>query len=324
MFIPEIKSKPNEDISILFRLDNHSHNYICECGDASGLGVKECQNTKAIFISHTHIDHFVNFDQILRHQIGTEQRVVITGPKDIHLQVQAKIRGYSWNLIKPGAIVYEIREIVSESEVNIYEVEPPVWELKKLKTLNTNTVYGNDRFQVNFVILDHKLPVIAYLFKEADSVKIDLGKAGFKGGRWVKELKQAFETRQIKRSRFIGETQTITIEDKAYKAEELFYLLDIKHGDSLGVIMDHAATEENHAKIKSLFANANKVFIECFYKTEEKEMAVLNYHSYAEQSGKIMQACGVKEPVPVHFSRKYSPAEIEQIRKEFFLQVVGS
>lgn len=315
MFLPEIKSKPNEDISILFRLDNHSHNYICECGDASGLGVKECQNTRAIFISHTHIDHFVNFDQILRHQIGIEQRVVITGPKDIHLQVQAKIRGYSWNLIKPGAIVYEIREIISKSEINIYEVEPPVWELKKLKTLNSNTIYENDRFQVNFTILDHKLPVIAYLFKEADSVKIDLSKAEFKGGRWVKELKQAFETGQ--------KTQVITIEGKAYKAEELFYLLDIKHGDSLGVIMDHAATDENHAKIKDLFTHANKVFIECFYKTEEKEMAVLNYHSYAEQSGKIMQICGVKEPVPVHFSRKYSPAEIEQIREEFFLQVAG-
>ena len=68
MILPELKSKIGEDISILVRLDNHTPSYICECGDASELTLKECQNTEGIFISHTHIDHFINFDQILRHQ----------------------------------------------------------------------------------------------------------------------------------------------------------------------------------------------------------------------------------------------------------------
>jgi ribonuclease Z len=313
MFLPEIKSQPNEDICILFRLDNHSPNYIVDCGDASGLGVKECQNAEVVFISHTHIDHFINFDQILRHQIGIERRVVITGPRDIHLQVQAKIRGYSWNLIKPGAIVYEIREIISESEINVYEVEPPVWELKKIKTISSGVVYANDRFEVRFTLLDHKLPTVAYLFKEVDSVKIDLSKGTFRGGAWVRLLKQAFEAGQNE--------ATIEIEGNAYKAEELYHLLEVKRGDSLGVIMDHAASEANHEKIKGLFTACNRVFIECFYKTEEKDMAALNYHSYAQASGKVMQACGVKEAIPVHFSRKYTQADLEQIAAEFYAEL---
>ena len=83
MFEAEIKSKREEDISILVKLDNHPWNYLCECCNASNLTIKEIQNTNAIFISHTHIDHFVNFDTVIRHQIGIQRRVVICGPKGI-------------------------------------------------------------------------------------------------------------------------------------------------------------------------------------------------------------------------------------------------
>ena len=66
MLKTEIKSKYNEDISILVKLENHSWNYLCECGNASEISVKEIQNTQAIFISHTHIDHFINFDTVIK------------------------------------------------------------------------------------------------------------------------------------------------------------------------------------------------------------------------------------------------------------------
>ena len=92
MFQPEVKSKIGEDISILVKVDNHPWNYLCECGDASGLRVKEVQNCNAVFISHTHIDHFVNFDAVIRHQIGVQRRIVICGPKGIAQQVQSKIK----------------------------------------------------------------------------------------------------------------------------------------------------------------------------------------------------------------------------------------
>jgi ribonuclease Z len=91
MFNAEIKSKIGEDICILVKPDNHPWNYICECGDASGLTVKETHNANAVFISHTHIDHFVAFDNVVRHQIGIQRKVIICGPKGIAQQVQSKI-----------------------------------------------------------------------------------------------------------------------------------------------------------------------------------------------------------------------------------------
>jgi len=309
MFLPELKSLPDEDICLLVKLDNHTPHYICECGDAGLLSVKDCQNTQVIFISHTHIDHFVNFDTILRHQIGIEKKVVICGPAGIAEQVHSKIKAYTWNLIEAGSIVYEVREIINEQEINIYELEPPKWELRKIGAISKNIIFDNERFQVNFTLLDHKIPSVAYLFKEMDTVKIDLSKSDFKGGVWVRELKTAFEQETP--------DNEIIIEGKSRLAKDLFHLLDIKKGNTLGVIMDHASSAENHAKIKALFSGCDKVFIESFYKLEDKTFAEANYHSYSQASGRIMRECAVKEAIPVHFSRKYDEEDLRLLIEEF-------
>lgn len=309
MFQSEIKSNINEDISILVQLDNHPWNYICECGDASNWTVKEVQNANAVFISHTHIDHFVNFDMVIRHQIGIQRRVVICGPKGIAAQVQAKLKSYTWNLIQKGAILYEIREMVSENEIRVFEIEPPVWELIEKPILKSNVLFQEKNLVVTGILLDHKTPTLAYKFKAADTVKIDIQASGFRGGKWVKELKAAFEQNTPE--------QSISIEEKTYLASDLFHLLKRQKGDSVGIIMDHAANSENHAKILQHFSNCQKVFIESFYKNEDQAFAAANYHSYAAMSGKIMREAKVLNPVPVHFSRKYGAEEIEALVKEF-------
>jgi len=309
MFNSEIKSLPNEDICILIKPENHSWNYICECGDARNLTVKEVQNTNAVFISHTHIDHFVNFDAIIRHQIGIQRRVVIVGPEGIAQQVQAKLRSYTWNLIEKGAITYEIREVIDENETKVYEVEPPTWDLKPLQSTTGNVVFKESSFEVSWVALDHKIPTLAFRFQEKDTVKIDIKTSGFRGGKWVNDLKIAFE-------KGLAET-VISVDGKDFQAKELFHLLHIKTGDSLGVIMDHAAHIENHTKIKAHFNACEKVYIECFYKEEDKAQAEANFHSYSKMSGKVMQAAKVMEAIPVHFSRKYNEDQIKELIDEF-------
>lgn len=309
MFIPEIKSNIGEDICLLVKLSNHPWNYICECGDASGLTVKEVQNTHAVFISHTHIDHFVNFDTILRHQIGINRKVMICGPAGIARQVQARIKSYTWNLIQEDAIIYEIREVLADNEVKVFELKPPMWELIETGSMAGNTLLKEDAFKVSFTLLDHKIPTLAYKFEENDTVKIDLKSSSFPPGKWVKDLKMAFENNNPE--------QTISVNGTAYVAEDLFHLMHIQKGDSLGIIMDHAAHPENHHRITQHFQDCNTVFIESFYKDEDKEQALVNYHSYASMSGKIMREANVGEAIPVHFSRKYKEEDIRELIATF-------
>jgi ribonuclease Z len=310
MFTATVKSTQEEDISILIQKDNHTWNYLCDCGEANGLSVKEIQNTKAVFISHTHIDHFINFDSIIRHQIGIERRVIICGPAGIAKQVQAKLLGYTWNLIEEKSIVYEVRELKSENEYEVFELQPPLWELKKQSEVKSEFVYKNDDFEVSAVLLDHKIPTVAYKFKEKEKIKIDLSKADFKPGKWVKELKDAFENQEL--------NTEIIVEETSYLSKDLFYLLEVQKGDTVGIIMDHAPSKENHNKIETHFRFCETVLIESFYLNEDKELALKNFHSYAEQSGNIARKAEVKNAIPVHFSRKYSSEQIIQLKKEFY------
>lgn len=309
MFNAELKSKIDEDICILIKVDNHPYNYICDCGDASLLTVKDSQNTNVVFISHTHIDHFVNFDAILRHQIGIQRRVIICGPEGIIQQVQSRIQSYCWNLIAEDAIVYEVREIKSNGTIQRAELKPSEWDIVILEDLKQDYIYKNDKFQVHFTVLDHKTDSVAYLFKAHNTTKINIKDTVFSGGKWVSELKTAFE---------LGDrNKIISINDKTYNAETLFYLIEVKQGATLGIIMDHAVSEANQNKIQHLFTNTDKVFIESFYNSEDQLFATTNFHSFSTASGEIMKACNVKEAVPVHFSRKYSPEEVAILVEEF-------
>ncbi|MCR9289255.1 hypothetical protein OAF63_06155 [Saprospiraceae bacterium] len=303
-----IKSKIGEDISILFRPDNHPWHYLCECGMASDLTVKEIQNLNAIFISHLHIDHFINFDNILRLQLGIGRKVVVCGPKGIASQIQSKIKAYTWNLIESNSVTYEIREIISEKEVHIFDLFPPNWDLIPRGIQNASSLFSNEAFEVQYTLLDHGTPSIAYLFKEFDKVNIDLSGSPFEGGKWVRNLKSAFEDKA---------NIPIDVNGEVHPSIKLFHLLKTIKGFRMGVIMDHATSLENHAKISTLFQNADQVFIESYYKNSDAEFAKLNHHSYAQKSGEIMAKLNVKQAIPVHFSRRYETTEITQLLNEF-------
>ncbi|MEO9887387.1 MAG: peptidase [Balneola sp.] len=308
MFNAELKSNWDEDICLLIKVDNHSFNYLCECGEASNLSLKECQNTNAIFISHTHIDHFSNFDTVLRSQLGIGRTVTIVGPQGITGQVQHRIKSYCWNLIKEDSICYEIREVVDRSTYISTLLKPPLWEKTEIRKVNDLPVFEEDSFVVEFEILDHKTDSISYLFKGKQKTKIQLPDE-LNGGKWVRDLKLAFANNEP--------TAEIEIDGKVHQADELFQYILAEDGYRLGVIMDHSATKQNHDKIKRLFSNADIVFIESFYLNEEKELAQTNYHSYAAKSGNIMKSCNIKHAIPVHFSRKYRPEDIDKLHDQF-------
>jgi len=314
MFKPEIKSQQDEDICILIKVENHSFNYICDCGEAKNLSVKECQNTKAIFISHTHIDHFVNFDTILRHQIGTGRKIIICGPNGIINQVQNRIKSYCWNLIEKGAISYEIREIQENGDIKTATLNPPFWEQEDIQTITDSKIFEEKDFSVEFEILNHKTDSISYLFKANDKTKIELSDK-FKGGKWVSDLKRHYEMNQ-------GDA-VIDINGVNHISKDLFHMVKIEKGKKVGIIMDHSANVENHKKIKNKFFKCDEVYIECFYKDEDKDFANRNYHSYASMSGKIMRESQVKKAIPVHFSRRYSLEEIAILKREFEIAFQG-
>ncbi|MEE8634689.1 MAG: MBL fold metallo-hydrolase [Acidiferrobacterales bacterium] len=52
-----------------------------------------------VFVSHTHMDHFVGFDQVLRIFLERRSRLRLFGPPGFIDRVEHKLVAYAWNLI---------------------------------------------------------------------------------------------------------------------------------------------------------------------------------------------------------------------------------
>lgn len=304
-----LKNLPTEDICIHLSVDNHALQYLCECGSASLLSKKDCLSLGAVFISHTHIDHFVNFDTVLRHQLGSGMRVAVCGPKGIAKQLQAKLRAYNWNLIAKDELQYEVREIQSPERIKVYTLAPPKWNLQMQETTNDPILYQNEAIEVRFTLLDHGTTSVAYSFKEPDSLNFQQVECPFKPGPWIREVKLAYLTQTPE--------APINIEGQEWRAGDLFHYFQLKKGYHLGVVMDHAAIAGNHRKILATFQDADEVYIETYYLNQDRELALQNRHSYAAASAEIMRKAGVKNAIPVHFSRRYDETQIAIIHEEF-------
>ncbi|MCH2045783.1 MAG: hypothetical protein MK212_16825 [Saprospiraceae bacterium] len=306
-----LKNKHNEDICLMIQADNHKWNYLCDCGFASDLSVKDCRDVNAVFVSHTHIDHFIHFDFLLRHLLGCQRTVTVCGPAGLAKNVQAKLRGFTWNLLtaEDNPVTFEVRELHGGNQIVSYLLIAPNWELNVIKREQHPIIFQNKAFTVRYTLLDHGIPSVAYLFEELPKLKINMQNVPYPGGKWVKELKIAYTENKP--------NAKIEVHGEIIKAQTLFEYLELQQGYKLGYIMDHLACEANHQKIYTLFKNCDEVYMESYYAQEDYDLAIKNNHSTAHISGQLAKQAGFRKLIPAHFSRRYhDPEMLAKIKEE--------
>ena len=70
-----------------------------DLGHNEALGPTRLLRANDIFISHTHMDHFIGFDALLRVALGRGKTLRLYGPAGLIANVQGKLSGYTWNLV---------------------------------------------------------------------------------------------------------------------------------------------------------------------------------------------------------------------------------
>jgi ribonuclease BN (tRNA processing enzyme) len=73
-----------------------------DLGDISNLPPRKIQRLEHVFVSHTHIDHFIGFDRLLRVLAGRQKKLNFYGPPDFIAQVQHKLQRVQ--LVVMGAV----------------------------------------------------------------------------------------------------------------------------------------------------------------------------------------------------------------------------
>ena len=65
-FLCSLVNGPFEDPALFVRVLREKRAFLFDVGDVSALAPGDLQKITDVFVTHTHIDHFIGFDSLLR------------------------------------------------------------------------------------------------------------------------------------------------------------------------------------------------------------------------------------------------------------------
>ena len=82
-FHPRMVNGPFDDPVLYLPFSYHKQAMLFDLGNLSGLSPGDLLKTSQVFVSHTHMDHFIGFDQLLRLLLGRNKSIHLFGPKGL-------------------------------------------------------------------------------------------------------------------------------------------------------------------------------------------------------------------------------------------------
>ncbi|BFU93844.1 MAG: ribonuclease Z [Nitrospira sp.] len=290
-----------------------------DLGQNDTLGPTRLLRAGDIFISHTHVDHFIGFDAVLRVALGRGKTVCLFGPPGLIDNVTGKLRGYTWNLVDGYPLRLDVREFharqVRRMRFHASDGFTPVEEASSFLTPDPATgqfvVLEDPMFTVRAVALNHRIPSFAYALEEQFHINVNrqrLHEAGLPVGSWLKDVKQHIWQGRADDFRF-----TATLYDEHRREERDFLLGDVKErfltisrGQKIVYVVDTRFDPDNEAKIVALAHEADTLYCESPYLDADAAKAFDRYHLTARQAGSMARKAGVRDLVVFHFSPRYT------------------
>jgi ribonuclease Z len=290
--------------------------FLFDIGDIQSLDGRDVLKISHIFVSHTHIDHFIGFDRLLRICLGRDKTVHIYGPAGIHRNVEGKLAGYTWNLVQN----YENRFVLNVSEVTPSRIHTQTYHCRDRFLLKSpprtvpfsGKLLAEPSLSVSSEILDHDIPCLGFALTERFHVNImkdRLTALGLPVGPWIGLFKKAlFEGRSpaMEIAVPLGKDSEI----RRYPLGELSAdIARITPGQKIAYVTDAADTPANREKIRRLALDADQLFIESAFLAEDREMAERKHHLTAHRAGALAGEAGARQFTLFHFSPRYTGRE---------------
>ncbi len=270
-----------------------------DIGD-NALPVSDLVRVRALFVTHTHIDHWIGFDRWLRCLLGVERTVHVYGPPGMSDFVRSRIHGYMWNLTFDA----HLRFIVHELDGDAFNVTELSLE-DRFRTVRDRGRSGPHRgvahrgegYRVEFAEMDHSTTCLGWAFVEDDKYRFDparIAAAGLEPGPVLAEMKRRF----------------IAGED-ALRAGTLG---DFQTGRRITYITDTGFSPKSIDAARRIGRDADIFYCEATYPDDDLDKARAVHHLTGGQCGALAKASGAKRLQPFHFSRRYAqdPSQILQ------------
>ncbi|RMG01773.1 MAG: ribonuclease Z [Nitrospirae bacterium] len=292
---------PFEDPMVYIKLLRERRALLFDAGETGALTPRQINIISHLFITHTHIDHFIGFDRILRVVLRREKPLIIYGGPGITEKVEGKLRGYTWNLIEEYPVSLIVHELDGEEHrVSEFNAKRG-FEKYEIKTTRAEEVILREPdFTVKVALFDHGIPVLGFSIEEERHLninKVKLAERGLSIGSWLSQLKDAYRRND--------NSWTIKVDKKLYSLNDLKDLVVESPGKKITYITDISPTKENIERAVSLSSEADTLYIEAYFLEQDLERAVERNHLTAGIAGRIGREAGVRELIPLHTSPKY-------------------
>jgi ribonuclease Z len=273
-----------------------------DLGDISGLAPSEIYKITDVFVTHTHIDHFIGFDSLLRAVLRRKTPLHIYGPQNITQCVAGKLRGYTWNLIRDYPL--QIHVFAYEGKSLAHSVFKAHNRFKREDVAvsgSDGTVLEDPMFRVKTARLSHGTPCLAYSIEEESHINIDKDRVMRKGlevGPWLSVFKKALR-------RNAPADSTVEISGKRYRMDRLSDIAKITEGQKITFATDVATTGKNIACLVELARDSDVFYCEAYFLEKDRARAKERSHLTAKTCGIIAKKAGVKKLFVSHISPRY-------------------
>ncbi len=323
IFHARLVNDPLGDPGLYVEFRYEKRAFLIDLGEIHRLSPTKLLKVSDVFVSHTHMDHFIGFDRLLRVVFGQGKTIRLYGPVNFIENVRGKLAGFTWNLVDryDESVNLEVTEVHADRLLKttfraIDRFEPSA----QLETpFDGRTLLEEETFRVETAILEHRVPCLGFAIVEKPRTNIDKEKLealNLLPGRWVSQLKAAA----------VGEAPAETLEvvlcDAQGRRTEQRDVESLKRdlvvttaGQKIAYITDTVYNEANSERIVHLVKGADRFFCESPFLAEEAERARDRCHLTSEQAGLLARRARVQRLHVFHFSSRHTH-QTERLIKE--------
>jgi len=308
-FQAQLVNGPWGDPALLVRIRWARRSLLFDLGDLTPVPSADLLRVSEVFISHTHLDHFVGFDHLLRTVLGRDRTLSLFGPPGIIGNVEGKLRGYTWNLVQGYPLCLEVFEVDRDTVRGARFACAEAFERRESGVRAfTGVLWDEPGFRVGAVHLDHRIPCLAFAVEEPYHINIDtegLAALALPVGPWLAELKAQVRAGASDDTPLVvrwpgGRTAQYAL------GELKTAIVNITPGQKLAYVTDAVYSPENVARIVGIAKGADALYCEAAYLDRDVPLAAARAHLTAGQAGVIARAAGARRLVLFHFSPRYT------------------
>ncbi len=303
---PSLVNGPFQDPALFVALRWQGDALLFDLGRIDRLGPGNCLRLTHVFVSHTHMDHFMGFDYLLRLTLPRERELTFCGPPGLIANVSGKLAGYTWNLTESYTLCLNVIERHDDRLVRarFRAASGFVCESMGEELAPPGELIAEPSFRVTTATLNHRIPCLAFRVGEPRhlNVRTDaLERMGVRPGPWLSRLKAALRAGREDEPIAIPEIATPPRTAGELKRE----LIVEQSGQQIAYVVDTLFDAANASRIVDLARDVHVLYAEARFLHADRAEAESRYHLTARQAGFLARAAGVRRLEVFHFSPRY-------------------